>query len=199
MLGWRRPDGETLPESFGITPLAGWRSWRVIQEDGPWLAGLRNWRWPARQVHAQCLASGSISHDAPHPDCGCGVYANLDGDGPTTWWSYIWGYPIVHGYVDMWGRIIRCERGYRAEHVRIRGPLTLQLTCRQRTDYTDLTGRSWCRQPVVALHRDWLIAWCDQHMPDIPEDQVVAAGDWLRRSVPTLEQRYSVTIEIGEP
>ncbi len=82
-------------------------------------------RWDEREVHARCMpANRSLlfgagwldePHDAPHPDCKCGVYAWHDPPqrGPI---------PDVRqafGVVSLWGRIEVHADGMRGEHARI--------------------------------------------------------------------------------
>jgi hypothetical protein len=73
--------------------------------------------WPAdHDRNAKCFALGG--HDAPHASCGCGYSAYYalpdepDLPAPEASW----------GAVIAWGRVVECERGFRAEFAR---PLAL--------------------------------------------------------------------------
>jgi hypothetical protein len=109
-----------------VSPVVGWRLWEVQSRgDEPVLRSLvrRDCRWPARRpLVAECPASRLPGprdrHPAPGEGCWCGVHAfkdqaealrtmcdigpELDG-------------PLVVGTVAMWGRVVDCEHGYRAE------------------------------------------------------------------------------------
>jgi hypothetical protein len=163
----------------------------------PYLTGIRQWTWPQAKVQATCLKNPDVHpmHPAPDLNCLCGIYSNLE-DHSDEWWSYFWGRPLVYGHVEMWGRIIRCDRGYRAEWARILSPLVLSLTCTIRDDPISYMSKAWCRQPVYALHRAELAGWCEEHQPAIT-DGLTDPDDWLSWAVPALENRYGVEIRLG--
>lgn len=109
-----------------IEPIIGYREWVVGYSPRIGEYRLRSfWEqdlWKPKQAHqALCLRGrsnpfvafreeGSLSdHDAPHINCTCGIYAResleqlgLEGG--------------VYGSVYLWGEVIVCERGYRAEY-----------------------------------------------------------------------------------
>lgn len=109
-----------------MEPLVAWRVWSIHPAEGE--ARLRSlvhtdclWE-PGRARGADCQAtlSGGLSrpHRAPHPDCVCGIHAFTDrgaaiaalgdtGDDPDG--------ALVVGRVRVWGRVVVCEHGYRAE------------------------------------------------------------------------------------
>jgi hypothetical protein len=98
-------------------PLVGWRVWRVAETR----AGLRLlsvvyddvWR-PRRAAVAVC----SHAHEAPAAACVCGIHALAD---RTTAERYLvgrndpWIVGRVLGLVSLWGTVVECERGWRAE------------------------------------------------------------------------------------
>jgi hypothetical protein len=121
---------------LGITPLIGYRGWRVpIEEDN--LYDLRRLElrsmhrpvsWPAREpVHAECImmnmsryAQLGPKHAAPHLGCWCGVYAVkadvqhlrrhvVQSVQSSLWWQ------VAFGVVALWGRVVEHDDGYRAE------------------------------------------------------------------------------------
>jgi hypothetical protein len=106
-----------------IEPVVGFRKWRVVR--GHITSPYVPLRWSEREVHARCYpANRSLlfgagwldePHDAPHPDCKCGVYAWHDPPqrGP------IPDLRQAFGIVSLWGRIEVHADGMRAEHARI--------------------------------------------------------------------------------
>ena len=94
--------------------LTGWRGWNV--SDGKLESlGMESFWKPRRAIAAQC----SVADDdcqAPALDCSCG------------WWSFksaelmkkaLAGYrnqTLVVGSVELWGRVIECEHGWRSEY-----------------------------------------------------------------------------------
>jgi hypothetical protein len=203
-LGRDEPDGQELPRSFGITPLVGWRTWQAtVWREEVFLQGIRRWRWPTGEVRAECISERPLPasrHAAPDLRCSCGVYANLPEDPIWEWWSYFWGHPLVAGWVDLWGRIIRCQRGYRAEQARIRSPLTLYMTCSVRVKPHDWRDVGLCPNParVVAERLD-ARGWCmeDTHTPDALHHPLQDAGAWVDMWVPRLEQRYDTEVIVA--
>lgn len=115
-----------------VEVITAWRAWRVTHAaDGPRLQALgvsHVWE-PRTPVEARCDKSGrsigamsgmyfpsgySSQHRAPHWECECGVWAFKDLDGLT---SALQEYSDVRvlGNVQLWGRVIETENGYRAE------------------------------------------------------------------------------------
>jgi hypothetical protein len=100
-----------------IEPVAGWRLWTVVRRrDGLCLSSVaRDALWPAgRSLEACCQLHG---HAAPHGGCACGIHA-LRRPGELfrcLGWIVAPPTPYVVGLVDLWGRVVECERGWRAE------------------------------------------------------------------------------------
>jgi len=102
-----------------ISPIVGYRVWRwsatgLRSLNGvPWIPGqaltarcsLRKAWVPGRTIHA--------AHDAPQPDCRCGVYASKS-LGHLRRTGY-WEYGVVHGEVCLWGTVVEHEHGWRAQ------------------------------------------------------------------------------------
>lgn len=148
-------DRAVPPVPDGITPLTGYRMWRVVvEEDRPALYPMNlptpAWRGAAADwVSASCLNPSNLgipgpiitwpeglgtdspslsSHHVPEEDCECGFYAfaELDRDlligatrqprsiSPDGTEEY-----VVIGRVELAGKVIVHERGYRAERARI--------------------------------------------------------------------------------
>jgi hypothetical protein len=114
-----------------IEPVVGWRSWLVVHEGGEFRlrSVLYDALWlPRRELIARCLHRRltlpwrkRIEHAPPARSCACGIYAARD---PEEALSYIdgrsWGDVLsVHrviGTVSLWGRVVECERGWRASY-----------------------------------------------------------------------------------
>jgi hypothetical protein len=116
-------------------PIVGWRLWLVVADGGYlWLESLLySTRWsPRRALSAHCISHRRCylcnraevhtapTHHAPHEDCDCGIYAAAS---PTTLAPYLdSSYPgrssveRVLGQVRLWGTVIECERGWRAQY-----------------------------------------------------------------------------------
>lgn len=93
-----------------VQPIVAWRAWRV---SGMKLQSLgRDNIWEPKKAMS---AENCRSHEAPLSNCGCGI------------WSFntleelveaVQGYnskPVV-GTVSLWGRLIQCEHGWRAQY-----------------------------------------------------------------------------------
>lgn len=143
---------ETPPEYVGPA-FVGWRSWRILPFET--LGGASSVRlsasgtngrpkfWePLRATHAVC-GLFKTTHEAPWPDCSCGLHAyrtedaarnhlmtfvgSTNGDGALGW---------AFGRVSLWGRIVEHEHGWRAEHaypyeLAVHGPPGLAETVRR--------------------------------------------------------------------
>ena len=106
-----------------IEPVIGFRKWRVVR--GHISSPFVPLRWDEPVVHARCYPANrsllfgagwlEAPHDAPHPDCKCGVYAWHDPPqrGP------IRDLRQAFGIVSVWGRVEVHVDGMRAEHVRV--------------------------------------------------------------------------------
>lgn len=119
--------GVTVPDF--TEAVVGYRTWHVQPER----ADKRPWRlfspyahmghpWAPRQAHkAFCKGAGPRGrHHAPKPYCRCGIYA-LDHSGPLMSPPHptllVNSYPtrMAVGEVSLWGKVVICEFGYRAE------------------------------------------------------------------------------------
>jgi hypothetical protein len=131
VLGWRiwwrrdeqlfevsraRPRSTSAPDA--IEPVAGWRIWRVVERSGRFLlASLYvNVAWPSRApLEAKChqfLFHGP--HRAPFAECTCGIYSTPLSGVPVSPLGRRF-FPTVIGTLALWGDVVECERGWRAQ------------------------------------------------------------------------------------
>lgn len=114
----------------GTIPIIAWRAWGLTTNDKGWLlAGLGvNEEWVPRKVMtAKCISDrfGLMlslwgtdkprKHLSPGSECNCGVWAFRTLEELL---SALKEYKDVRviGMVYLWGRILECEKGYRAQH-----------------------------------------------------------------------------------
>ena len=155
-------------------PLAGFRRWgwqrgglysgiftagRFLPSPPRWLSVPRAARptpWPMDHDRAaRCFVSWS--HQAPQATCGCGYYAYyaLPGEPDLPAAEAVWGAVVA------WGRVVECERGFRAQYARpvalLDSPSPLDL------------GKGRClalaaeNYGVPLLRRDELVAYAGWH------------------------------------
>jgi hypothetical protein len=107
--------------------IIGYRTWRVDQprDQRPWrlfspYAHPSN-LWEPRRAHkAFCKYPGPRGrHRAARPSCSCGIYAlNYSGPLSNPFPHYIlnaFPHRMAWGEVALWGRVVICDDGYRAE------------------------------------------------------------------------------------
>lgn len=117
-----------------VEPLLGWRLWRVGERtDGTaaLVSIIRDVEWPHRcELDAGCLAPrlwwwpwrrGHREHRAPEQHCRCGIYAAAHVTEALAYLEICRGLgrrrpAAALGVVKLWGRVIECERGWRASH-----------------------------------------------------------------------------------
>lgn len=133
-----RKVAQRMPD--GVTPITAWRAWKVDESKPvPQLAALGGYgAWePRKAIEATCkndgiagysfapIGMGAMAqialaaaaerkqHQAPCRDCTCGIWAFTTLEGLI---DALDGYkPRVIGMVSMWGRIIECVKGFRAQ------------------------------------------------------------------------------------
>ena len=167
--------GLVIPDYFDTEPWIGYRSWLVTPSRDGKGATLRSlhltYEWNVSNT-ARCERPMSIRpHDevAPDPRCSCGLYAQLADYTLPEWERLKKGKLSAVGTVKMWGRIIKCKKGYKAQHMLIESPVLLEVSCK------------WphCDEPpVVVVPTNWDISggtgigisveariFCDMHTP----------------------------------
>lgn len=114
-----------------IEPVEGWRVWSV-SERGSGVLRLRSLFWdlvwyPGTPVTATCfhrtlrhyLLRRRPSHDAPEAQCNCGIHAASEPSALLPYLEHtqtrridVWR---VFGHVALWGEVVECESGWRAQ------------------------------------------------------------------------------------
>lgn len=124
------------PESFGIEPLVGFRSWNVVKSaltDGYVLKSIHmQYEWSVEN-EAHCTYNNNRKikgHGvAPSLACTCGIYSQLDHRPLKEWENSRHGHISATGTIQMYGRIIRCQKGYKSQYARIMSPVILETVC----------------------------------------------------------------------
>jgi hypothetical protein len=110
---------------LAIEPIVARREWEIAWDMQGKIWYLRsaynNQRWPARKaLTAHCGMGITLPiHDAPDLECECGIYAySRDGFENR---AFIYEFATqrnsyIFGEVYLWGRVLICENGFRAEY-----------------------------------------------------------------------------------
>lgn len=95
-----------------IEPIIAWRAW---QPSGKQLKAIgQGMAWPAKKpMKAKCVSRGG--HKAPEMQCECGIWAFRDLETLLPAADSYASQDLIVGSVYLWGRVIECENGYRAE------------------------------------------------------------------------------------
>ena len=114
-----------------IEPVVGWRTWRVRDAGSAFIltSASKSTHWPGgRALEARC--ERGRSHRPPERECTCGIYASFH-PGPALELlppyvravssiiaPAILGYDTVMavGLASLWGELVVCDRGWRAEY-----------------------------------------------------------------------------------
>jgi hypothetical protein len=190
--------GMDLPDEFGTEPLLGYRAWQVVDAGdggGPALKSLHvSYIW-GRQIEAVCHIPPAMyfkgRHEGrPSPDlaCSCGIYAQLPEHPLTEWDTAKRARVSASGTIAMWGRIIQCERGYKAQYAEIQEPLVIDVSC--------IAG---CERPPVRVALPELSqiaypAYCAEHLKTSREFVTIHASLWLSEICERLSERYDLEV-----
>lgn len=114
-----------LELAFSAEPVRAWRAWPITdfhRRDGtiePRLAPVSNvvGLWPPRsRMEARCERTWQATpHEAPWPSCQCGAWAVRDRAAAERIARGRIG-PVCIGEVNLWGRVLEFEHGYRAQY-----------------------------------------------------------------------------------
>ena len=102
---------DVTPDRLGA--LRGFRCWNLY--DGELRSKGNKFAWRPGENVARC----SVNHAVPTRDCRCGLYAYKD---QASLAHVLWNDDSsreIMGEIDLWGRIIEYEEGYRAEQAEI--------------------------------------------------------------------------------
>lgn len=105
-------------------PIVGWRQWNFMYPH--FLANLGNDTIyvPREKIEARCGQEDHSEQQAPHLTCTCGIYAykekpRLLGEIRITYGRPlappVSGLRLVYGEINLWGKVIEHEDGYRAQ------------------------------------------------------------------------------------
>ena len=105
-------------------PIVGWRQWNFMYPH--FLANLRQDTIyvPREKLEARCEQEDHSEQQAPHLTCTCGIYAykekpRLLGEIRITYGRPlappVSGLRLVYGEINLWGKVIEHEDGYRAQ------------------------------------------------------------------------------------
>lgn len=115
-----RTPGARARTRVSAEPIIGWRCWRWSPREGALYSTIYGVAWPRlERLESRCLSEDDdrpICLHSPMQDCTCGVYAWSD----RKFLDRIiklepGGFP-VWGQVSLWGRIVECEKGWRAQY-----------------------------------------------------------------------------------
>jgi len=105
-------------------PIVGWRQWNFMYPH--FLANLRKDTIyvPREKIEARCEQEDHSEQQVPHLTCTCGIYAykekpRLLGEIRITYGRPlappVSGLRLVYGEINLWGKVIEHEDGYRAQ------------------------------------------------------------------------------------
>jgi hypothetical protein len=103
------------------------------------------------QALGQESAITDLTHKSPDPLCRCGFYALAERPGD-------WEYGVFMAQVELYGRVVRGERGWRAEHQRI-----LRLEAKRVCPYNHQDDLDRSAVGFISAASETLIPVCDHH------------------------------------
>lgn len=102
-----------LKRSESVEPVVGYRDFKLVQGQFGYSLQSRNGAiWPHRKkMRGLCNGNPFVNHNVPEPTCMCGIYAYDRPDNPSMQGSSA----TIWGEIAMWGEVLVCDTGYRAE------------------------------------------------------------------------------------
>lgn len=180
---WNTGGEELVPDEYHEGYVRGYRWWRVGTDmTGMALQSLHfGYTWKGDNT-AGCLGVKRHKTKSPDPACACGLYAQRP-EFPIREWERL-GRGSVHasGSILMSGRIIICERGYKAEKALIEAPVIIEAACMWGCEETP----AWITPPKFS-ERTFAVD-CATHVID--ETDAIPVDTWLRECVRQLTNRY---------
>jgi hypothetical protein len=195
--------GDELEPIPQVEPIIGYRIWRVVSGiEGLHLRSLHmSYMWQ-EENEAKCLAGQSLmrlagkhpGEPAPDVSCSCGIYAQLPEHPLAEWQSSIRGGVHATGTIVLYGKVIVCEKGYKAQYAQIQSPVIIEAQCSQRVKDGGLTRP--CEAPISRLLPQpggAYKAYCHPHLSFLgAEDSkdLIPAKPWLKVACRELSGQY---------
>lgn len=101
-----------VPDLVGT--ITAWRGWKITGGKLCALGMTGVWE-PKKAVKARCSKGPTSSHDAPTKDCECGYWSFRTMDLLQSALNPYAASVQVIGSVEVWGKVIECENGFRSE------------------------------------------------------------------------------------
>ena len=203
---------DSIPKRYG--KLSGWRVWgvRLNAANQPRLCGQYHVWWHGPKMTAEHTAQirgswghnfgiSTVAHKAPYASCSCGIYIQHLND-PVERWAL---QPIAaRGLVQFWGQVMEHDKGWRAEHVEMVGPMTIDVRC------LGSHGEK-CANDATVIQREaiFLRPWCSTHSPvnefgetkfgeparfysESVQAEFYPAREWVMSTAKKLQDHYGV-------
>jgi len=105
-------------------PIVGWRQWNFMYPHFLANLGYDTIYVPREKIEARCEQEDQSEQQAPHLTCTCGIYAYKEKPRLLREIRNTYGRPLappfsglrlVYGEINLWGKVIEHEDGYRAQ------------------------------------------------------------------------------------
>lgn len=195
---WKKPGpwqglgnvgGEPAPDRISTEPITGFRTWLItFNTQGIGLRSLHRAYYWENPLKAECVPQygNGEKHRAPDNDCACGIYAQTPDQPLAEWETMRVGRVAATGTISMTGKIMVCQRGYKAEFAFIQSPVVIDVSC----------AKGDCGGTVTKLQlgkpNESILAWCADHNPTDRDSVTVPSKAWLESICPELQARYGV-------
>ncbi len=181
--------GEPLPRVYGTEPIRATRHWLVTNDEGYRLASIHlPYIW-GRHNTAVCIKRNQemFKHKAPDLDCQCGLYAERPGFELKEWQTQSLGRVSAYGTVELWGRIIQCDMGYKAEYAALSGSIWVKALCKTEcsNEVTTVTLPMRGAKPAV---------YCPVHAPEHEPSATMDVAVFLEEAAKQLSTHYDVDV-----
>lgn len=202
MNGAHNQGGDELhPVEYSNGAVLGYRQWRVSPhaKHGWVLRSLWYQTVWKPEMEASCLQrpighpmwamlaaryKQQVEHEEPAPgwDCTCGLYAQRPEVPVKSWMAHVRPAVFAEGWIAMSGRVIVCERAFKASHAEIQSPLIIEAKCVQNCD----------EEPVWAIvgTKNTVKAHCDTHKRSSKDETFIDLPIFLRSAQTILRHNY---------